>query len=78
MARSSGSLLLQHGARLREAVFHLFHSRYLPTISESSLCALVTLRYWSRVADHGRIGHLLGQLVEALFELLELLSELHG
>ncbi len=63
-------------APARPATF--FHSRYLATTSESSLCALVTLRYCVGVADHGGIGHLPVQLVEALFELFEFLSELHG
>ena len=76
MALSSGSVSWSMARACERLSSTFFHSRYLATISESSLCALVTLRYWSRVADHGRIGHLLGELVKAFFELIELLERI--
>ena len=41
------------------------------------LCALKVL-VLGGIGDDGRIGHLLRKLFEAFFELIELLSELHG
>ena len=47
MARRSGSASCSMGRACERLSSTFFHSRYLATISDSSLCALVTLRYWS-------------------------------
>ena len=49
-----------------------------PTISPSSLLGLGGLAVLVGVADHGRVGHLARELLEALLDLVELLPELHG
>ena len=78
MARNSGSDSASMGrasARLRVASFH---SRYLATISASSLCDLDTLRYSAESLMTAGVRHLGVQLVEPAFDVVEFLLILHS
>ncbi len=73
-----GILILEHGTGLGEAVVYL-----LPLAIFGRDIGKFTLRFGDLtvligVADDGRIGHLLGQFVEASFELIKFLGKLHG
>ena len=58
ISRSSGSDSSSIGRPPADSASAVFHSRYLATISVSRCAPWQTLRYWSRVADDGRIRHL--------------------
>ena len=69
---------LEHGARLGEAVLHLFPLAVLGHDFGKFALRLGDLAVLVRVADDGRVGHLLSELVKAFFELIELRSKMHG
>ena len=73
-----GVLFLQHGASLGQAVFHLLPFAELGHQVGNLALRLGDFAVLIGVADHRRIGHLLSELVKALFELFELWNELHG
>ena len=78
MALQIGIRLLEHGAGLGEAVLHLLPFAVLGHDVGKFALRLGDLAVLSRVADDGRIGHLLSELVKTFFELIELRSKMHG
>ncbi len=64
-----GIRLLQHGTGLLKAILHLLPLAVFEDGCLDLASRLGDLAVLAGVADHGRIGHLAGHLVEALFEL---------
>src|ERR1039457_1359306 len=73
-----GVRLQQHGTRLGQAVFDLLPFAILDHDVGKFAPRLGDLAVLIRVANDGRIGHLLGELVKTFFELIELRSKMHG
>ena len=73
-----GIRILEHGAGLGEAVFHLLPFAVLGYDIGKFALGLGDLAILIRIADDGRIGHLLSELVKTFFELIELRSKMHG
>ena len=74
MARSSGSRSCSMRARLSQLAVGLLPLAVLGHHFGQFAVRLGDLAVLVGIGDHGRIGHLRGELVEALFELFELLE----
>jgi len=78
MARKFGVAVGEHGARLRKRILVLLPLAVGGNHLRQFAVGLRHLAVLVGVADHGRVGHLLGESLEAFFELIEFRSELHG
>src|SRR5438270_3151223 len=73
-----GVLLLEHAARLGERAVEFLPLAELADELGQLALFLGDFAIAVAIGDDGRVGHLLCKLFEALFELLELLTGLHG
>src|SRR5947209_7868403 len=70
--------ILKHGPGLRKTVLDLLPLSIFGDYLGNLALGFGDVAVLVRIADHGRIGHLASELVEALFKLFELRNELHG